>query len=129
MVLRIFFPLSLCLGLFLFSAGGYSESSEVFKKEQDLVRIEMVQLSRELGVTCTECHSSKNWRDDSKGTFKVAREHLKIVEVLRGNGFDGKKGPEASCFMCHQGHLKFAFKMQHPEGATMPMNSAPVSTK
>jgi hypothetical protein len=92
-----------------------SNSAEVFKKEQEIVRAQMVQLSRELNVTCTDCHSTKNWRDDSKRSFKIARDHLKTVEVLRNSGFDGQKYPEASCFLCHQGRLKFASRMVHPE--------------
>lgn len=98
--------------------GGLSQSSADFKTEQEVVRVQMVQLSRELGVTCTECHSQKNWKDDAKTTFKTARKHLKVVEVLKQNGMDGKNGPEASCFMCHQGRLKFAHKMTHPEGSS-----------
>lgn len=92
------------------------QSSQDFKTEQEVVRIQMVQLSRELGVTCTECHSQKNWKDDAKPSFKTAAKHLKVVEVLKQNGMDGKSGPEASCFTCHQGRLKFANKMSHPEG-------------
>lgn len=94
---------------------GRTQSSAEFKKEQEIVRVQMVQLSRELGVTCTECHSQKNWKDNSKPNFKVGLKHMKIVEVLKQNGMDGKGGPEASCFMCHQGKLKFAHKMAHPE--------------
>ena len=109
-----------CLSVLLYSLGAQPESAESFKNEQEIVRIQMVQLSRELGVTCTECHSSKNWKDGSKATFKIAKDHIKTVEVLRSNGFNGKKYPEASCFMCHQGKLKFASKMLHPEGAAVP---------
>jgi len=74
-----------------------------------------LQMSRELGVTCTECHSTSNFKDPSKSQFKVALAHTKIVEVLKREGMDGKNGQEASCYMCHQGKLKFAHKMSHPE--------------
>ncbi len=114
----LFASVSICLSLLFYSSGAKTESAEIFKKEQEIVRIQMVQLSRELGVTCTECHSSKNWKDGSKYNFKIAREHMKTVEILRSSGFNGKKSPEASCFMCHQGKLKFASQMQHPEAST-----------
>lgn len=107
----------LITGLFIWTPTGRTESSAEFKKEQELVRIQMVQLSRELNVTCTECHSQKNWKDGSKPSFKTGLKHMKIVEVLKQNGMDGKSGPEASCFMCHQGKLKFANQMAHPEPA------------
>lgn len=110
--------LFLCLGVLLFANPGMTNSAEVFKKEQEIVRVQMVQMSRELGVTCTECHSSKNWKDGSKSAFRIAKDHIKTVELLRGNGYDGKKYPEASCFMCHQGRLKFASRMLHPESSS-----------
>ncbi len=112
---KLFYSVGVGLSLLLFSTAGKTQSAEIFKKEQEIVRIQMVQLSRELGVTCTECHSSKNFKDGSKATYKIAKDHMKIVEILRNSGFNGKKYPEASCFMCHQGKPKFASKMQHPE--------------
>ncbi len=112
---KLFYSVGVSLSLLLFSTAGKTQSAEIFKKEQEIVRIQMVQLSRELGVTCTECHSSKNFKDGSKATYKIAKDHMKTVEILRNNGFNGKKYPEASCFMCHQGKPKFASKMQHPE--------------
>lgn len=96
--------------------------SEKFKKEEEKVRIEMLQMSRELGVSCTECHSASNFKDPSKNQFKVALVHTKWVQVLKENGMDGKNGPEASCFTCHQGRLKFAHKMLHPESTTTQKN-------
>ncbi len=121
---KILYSFLICLSLLLYSVGAQTndlkvvgDSSEKFKTEQEIIRVQMVQLSRELGVTCTECHSAKNWKDGSKANFKIAKEHMKTVEVLRANGFNGKRGPEASCFMCHQGKMKFASRMQHPEGA------------
>jgi hypothetical protein len=108
-----------CFGFIFYSFAGQSEAikseSENFKKDEELTRIRMVQMARELGVTCAECHSPKNWKDDSKANFKIARDHIKTVEVLKNVGYDGKKYPEASCYMCHQGHLNFASRMQHPE--------------
>lgn len=89
--------------------------SEKFKKEEEKVRIEMLQISRELGVSCTECHLASNFKDPSKNHFKVAVAHKKWVQVLKDSGMDGKNGPEASCYTCHQGRLKFAHKMLHPE--------------
>ncbi len=112
---KLLFSAFLCLGVLLIATHGNTNSAEVFKKEQEIVRVQMVQMSRELGVTCIECHSTKNWKDGSKATFKIAKDHIKTVELLRGSGYDGKKYPEASCFMCHQGRLKFASRMQHPE--------------
>lgn len=82
------------------------QSARQLKSEEELVRQEMVKISKELGTTCTECHNLKNFKDDSKKTFKIAAEHMKLVSLLRANGMDGKKSPEANCFVCHRGSMK-----------------------
>jgi hypothetical protein len=70
----------------------------------------MIVISRQLGVTCTECHNLQNFASDEKKSFKVAKDHMRIVETLHSSGFDGKKGPEASCYMCHKGQLRPDYK-------------------
>lgn len=87
-----------------------AESAVGLKKSEDKVRAEMVVISRQLGVTCNECHNLQNFKNDEKKTFKVGLEHMKITQMLKEKGFDGKKGPEASCYMCHQGELRPDFK-------------------
>jgi hypothetical protein len=96
------------IALLILSPKGHTESASKMKTKEDQLREEMIVISRQLGVTCTECHNVQNFASDEKKTFKVAKDHLRIVETLRGNGFDGKKGPKATCYMCHQGDL-------HPE--------------
>lgn len=88
----------------------YSESAEKLKTSEEKIRQEMIVISRQLGVTCTECHNVQNFASDEKALFKVAKDHIRITENLRANGFDGKKGPEASCYMCHQGQLRPKYK-------------------
>ena len=82
------------------------QSARELKSEEEVVRQEMARISKELGTTCTECHNLKNFKDDSKKSFKVAAEHMKLVALLRANGMDGKKAPEANCFVCHRGSMK-----------------------
>jgi hypothetical protein len=96
--------------MLILTPNGHSESASKIKVSEEKTREEMVVLSRQLGVTCAECHNVQNFADTSKKTFKTAKDHLRIVEALRSNGFDGKKGPEASCFMCHQGTLRPKYK-------------------
>ena len=84
-----------------------AESVKEIKTQEEIVREEMIEMSRHLGVTCTECHQVKNFKDDTKSTFKIALEHKKLVQVLKSNGMDGiGKNPMADCFMCHRGKLK-----------------------
>ncbi|WP_413288359.1 photosynthetic reaction center cytochrome c subunit family protein [Bdellovibrio sp. HCB337] len=106
----VVFGAAIFLIMLILSPKGYSESASTLKTNEDKVRQEMVVISRQLGVTCTECHNIQNFASDEKKTFKVAKDHMRITETLRGSGFDGKKGPEASCFMCHQGKLRPEYK-------------------
>ncbi|MGZ3795553.1 MAG: hypothetical protein ACXVB1_04275 [Pseudobdellovibrionaceae bacterium] len=104
----IVFGAAIFIVMLILSPKAYTESASKLKINEDKVRQEMVVISRQLGTTCTECHNVQNFASNEKKSFKIAKEHLRIVETLRNNGFDGKKGPEATCYMCHQGDL-------HPE--------------
>lgn len=86
--------------------GAYGESPAQIKSEEEIVRKQMVQWSQELGVTCTECHNIKNFKENSFKSFKVGQEHARIVSVMKEHGFDGIKGPLANCYMCHRGTLR-----------------------
>lgn len=87
------------------------QTPDKIKKTEEDVRQEMIKISRQLGVTCTECHSTKNFKSDEKPNFKVALVHMKIVDMLKQHGLGGKGAePEASCYTCHRGQLKFEYK-------------------
>ncbi len=87
------------------------KSPAELKLREEEIRKQMLQISKELGVTCTDCHSTSNWKDDSKPSFKIALEHIKLVDLLRQRGMDGKnKSPEANCYMCHRGELKYQWQ-------------------
>ncbi len=87
-----------------------ADSAQKIKIKEEEIRQNMITISRQLGVNCTECHNMKKLSDDSLKNFQVARDHIKAVEILKANGMDGKKGPEASCYMCHRGQLKIPYK-------------------
>lgn len=97
----------LIAGLLLSFHHSLGESPQKLKANEDATREYMVEISRHLGVTCTHCHNVDNFSENSKNSFKVSLEHIKIVQVLKSNGMDGKnKKPEATCYMCHRGKLK-----------------------
>lgn len=106
----ILFGMAVFIVLLILSPRSYSESASKLKMNEEQVRREMISVSRQLGVTCAECHNVQNFTSNEKKTFQVAKEHFRITELLRENGFDGKKGPEVSCYMCHQGKLRPSFK-------------------
>lgn len=86
-----------------------SQSADKIKSSEEQIRQEMLTISKQLGVTCGECHNLKNFASDEKPSFKVSLDHMKLVDLMRERGMDGKRGPEASCYMCHQGQLKYKY--------------------
>lgn len=93
--------------------GGRAEAQSPQKliKSEEKVRKEMIVISRQLGVSCTECHNVQNFKNEDKKNFKIGREHMKITEMLKANGMNGQNGsPEATCFMCHMGKLRPDYK-------------------
>jgi hypothetical protein len=95
----------------IISLPGYSQSVEHLKKDDEEMRRSMVVISRQLGVNCTTCHNTKNFASAEKVEFRVAKDHMRLTQVLIDNGMDGKdKRPKADCFMCHRGTLKPDYK-------------------
>jgi hypothetical protein len=72
------------------------------------IRQNMVNISRQLGVTCAHCHHMDNFKSGDLETFKTAAAHLKMVEELNAKRVHGL--PKVDCYMCHQGtaHPHFA---------------------
>jgi hypothetical protein len=90
-----------------FEAGGASHKG-VSKAETDpdfLTRQTMIQISKQLGVTCTHCHDTKNFKSTALPTWKTAKDHMRVVQLLNSKeGFNGS--PKVDCFTCHQGMAK-----------------------
>lgn len=86
-----------------------SQSAQKIKATEEQIRQEMLSISKQLGVTCTECHTLKNFASPEKPNFKISLDHMKLVQMMKEQGFDGKKNPEASCYMCHRGQLKYKY--------------------
>jgi hypothetical protein len=63
----------------------------------------MIKMSRQLGVTCAYCHDVSNFKNRSMATYKVAADHLAMIELLNARSFTLKNGPRADCYMCHRG--------------------------
>ena len=91
-------------------AASFAQTPSQLKTEEEVMRESMVSMSRQLGITCAACHDTENFRSDKKMEFRVAKEHMKITQSLIDLGMDGKKGPKATCYMCHRGELKPAYK-------------------
>ncbi len=94
----------------LLSANSVLEAKSELDPELKL-RGQMVQVSKDLGVTCTFCHSAENFKDSKMANFAIAREHFRVVRILNSEqGFNGK--PQVSCYTCHQGRAKFDYLMK-----------------
>lgn len=90
----------------LWGKTAHSQSAIKVKSDEEIMRENMLSISKQLGVTCNSCHISENFRSDGKIEFKIAKEHMKITQLLIDSGLDGKKGPKATCYMCHRGKAK-----------------------
>ena len=106
----VVFGAAIFIIMLILSPKAHTESVSKMMASDDKTRQEMIVVSRQLGVTCAECHNVQNFSSDEKKSFKIAKDHMRIVQTLRSNGFDGKKGPEATCYMCHQGDLHPDYK-------------------
>ncbi|HZI53593.1 MAG TPA: c-type cytochrome [Chitinophagaceae bacterium] len=65
--------------------------------------------SKELGVSCSHCHTKGNWESDSLPAKNIARGmwtmRVKINKELLPSitGLDYEKNPKVSCITCHRG--------------------------
>lgn len=111
-VWRLFWTLffALFLPILLVAPHSESQSPKAIKTDEEAMRDLMVVWSRQLGVTCTTCHDTSNFKNSDKREYKISREHQRMTQTLIDQGFDGKKGPKADCYMCHRGQMKPDYK-------------------
>lgn len=75
----------------------------------DKYRDQMITISRQLGVTCTHCHDTKNYRDASKRTHQIAKAHMEMVDMINEK-YKQSFSEKVDCYMCHKGVVKPDFK-------------------
>lgn len=93
---------SLVVTTFALVAMGGSLNAPVKSDGDIAIRQNMVQISEQLGVTCTHCHDPNNLKSDKMKTWKVAKEHIRVTELLNSKaGFGGH--PKVDCYSCHRG--------------------------
>lgn len=68
----------------------------------DKYRAEMLKISRQLGVDCTYCHNTQNYRDSSKKAFQIGLQHMEMIDMLN-NKFKNSFKDKVDCYMCHKG--------------------------
>ena len=101
----------MCLIFVLISMETNSQTPAKVKAQSQEYREYMVTISRQLGVTCAACHDTGNFTSDIKIPFKLAKDHMRLVQVLIDGGMDGQKGhPKADCYLCHRGKLHPDYK-------------------
>jgi cytochrome c peroxidase len=101
-----------------------SQNAKTLKANDEVYREYMVNISRQLGVTCNACHNQNNFADAEKKEFKISKDHIRLTQMLIDNGMNGEKGkPKADCFMCHRGKIMPDYKEPH-DPMTMEKASA-----
>lgn len=88
-----------------------AKSSKKWTDAELKTRAEMIDISRQLGVTCAHCHDTSNLKSPQKRAYKVAKEHLRVTRLLNDKGFKGK--PKVTCYMCHRGKVVPDYKESH----------------
>lgn len=69
----------------------------------------MIEISRQLGVTCTYCHDLKDFKKADKPAHKVSKTHIEVVKTLNDK-YSGQIGHKVDCYMCHRGQAKPDYK-------------------
>tara|TARA_B100001248_G_scaffold262195_1_gene256657 strand:- start:20239 stop:20595 length:357 start_codon:yes stop_codon:yes gene_type:complete len=104
--------LGLFFMLYMLSLEAQSEQKKGQPIEADMAMREyMVDISKQLGVSCNYCHNVNNYKDTSMPTYAISKQHMRIVHMLNTEGFVGKNAMKVDCYMCHQGRAKFKYKM------------------
>jgi len=108
---RMNLRISLILSLVLIALPrAFAQTPAQIKSNEEQIRQVMITMSRQLGVTCNTCHLTENFKSDKKEMFKVAKEHMRLTQLLIDSGMDGKKTPKADCYLCHRGKLQPDYK-------------------
>jgi len=58
--------------------------------------------SASLGVECSHCHESGNWKASSKPAHAMVEKMLPIFDEIPKH-FEPSRMPTTQCYMCHQG--------------------------
>ena len=92
---------SLCAAL-IWGETSYSQapSDPAFK-----TREYMIEISRQLGVTCTHCHNLKDFKSQEKKPWAISKKHIDLVKALNTNHKDLMGFAKADCYLCHRGKL------------------------
>lgn len=94
-----------------FSQSPQQEAARRSKASDEEIRSQMLVMSRQLGVSCMACHETDNFTTAKKAEYKVAKEHMRLVQVLIDNGMNGQGSrAKADCYLCHRGELKPKYK-------------------
>jgi hypothetical protein len=102
-------PKILLLLTLLLSQTSHTTTKEGAVDPEIQIRNKMVEISRHLGVTCTECHDLKNFKSDKMPKKKTAALHMQMVDMINKE-FKGKLNFEMNCFLCHRGKLVPIYK-------------------
>jgi hypothetical protein len=102
---------ALLVTLLLAAPQSFSQNAKTLKANDEAYREYMVTISRQLGVTCNACHNQNNFTSNEKVPFRIAKEHIRLTQMLIDSGMNGVKcEPKADCYMCHRGQLKPNYK-------------------
>ena len=98
------------IAVFTFLCSATALSEEAFENPALKTRAYMVEISRQLGVTCTHCHNLNNFKSQEKPAWAISKKHIDLVEILNQQHRDKLGIEKADCYLCHRGKLKPDYK-------------------
>ncbi len=111
--MKYLIPLLFTLAMPVFAAKKSAPNPDQELKNREY----MIEISRQLGVTCNYCHDVKNFRTSTMKTWKTGQAHMHIVDLLNQRGFN-TTGIKADCYMCHRGKAHPDYKEAAPTAPT-----------
>ena len=77
-----------------------------FAGGRDGLGLTMSVYAASLGVACSHCHASGNWKDASKPPHQTVAVMTTIFDLIPTYFDAAVRMPRTQCYMCHQGRVR-----------------------
>ncbi len=86
-----------CSLLIILGASPTRELEKHLKNEKQ-IRKYMLEIAKDIGVTCQYCHNLKNYKDTKLKTYQTGKKHIELVKLINHSSLLDKK---TRCVICH----------------------------
>lgn len=92
--------------LTLFGEVSLAQTGKVLTDQEIRTRDYMIEITNQLGVTCTYCHDLKDFKKVHNKAYSISKTHIDLVKMLNEK-HQGQFVRKVDCYMCHKGQAKF----------------------